>query len=387
MNRPLLLVNITGFIIGISYGLHGPILPIFAKNVAGATYAELGLIGVVNFLPYMIIPLLVGILLDRFNGGHLLAIGVVLNSASVYLLSIAQTVPEIVIFRVLSGVAHAFFWPPCESIISDHSSPENRVKNISKFIMSFVTGFMIGPLIGAWMLDGLGATYPLLFEITALVMAATIVAALMVSKHHIKRHHRRFEISSLAVIVKFPGIVIVLLFCTASFGLMLTIYPAYLNDRGISESDILILYFILGIARVSALAITGTLARRVGLVLPLGIAGVAIGFGISAFAESFEAFVVALLLIGFILSVYLPLTLEAILLRTGTRSAGPIIGAYETLFGVGWMVGPAASGLVTEILGDTALYMGLCIVGIAVSIMAAKYRKDLLLNRTAHNAS
>ena len=49
MNRVLILVNITGLIIGISYGLHGPILPIFAKNVIGATYSELGFIGLANF--------------------------------------------------------------------------------------------------------------------------------------------------------------------------------------------------------------------------------------------------------------------------------------------------------------------------------------------------
>lgn len=386
MNRPLFLVNITGFVIGISYGLHMPILPIFAKNVAGATYAELGLIGVANFLPYMIIPLLVGILLDRFNGGRLLAVGVVINSVSVYLLSIAQSVPEIIIFRVMSGFAHAFFWPPCESIISDHSKPGSRVKNLSRFIMSFVAGFMIGPLIGAWMLDGLNATHPFLFEITALAMLTTIAAALMVSRHHIKRQHRKFEISSLSNIVKFPGIVIVLLFCTASYGLMLTIYPAYLSDRGIRETDILILYFVLGVARLGALAIAGTLARRAGAVQALGTAGVAIGFGISAFAESFEVFVVALVLSGFILSVYLPLTLEALLLRTKARSAGSIIGAYETLFGIGWMIGPAISGLVTETVGDVYLYLGLCMTGIAVALVATRYRKDLEIDRNTVGA-
>ncbi len=109
MNRVLVLVNITGLIIGISYGLHGPILPVFAKNIIGATYSELGLIGLTNFIPYMFIPLFVGILLDRFNSGYLLALGAAINSASIYLLSIAQSVPEIMGFRIMTGVAHAFF--------------------------------------------------------------------------------------------------------------------------------------------------------------------------------------------------------------------------------------------------------------------------------------
>ncbi len=377
MKRPLLLVNLTGLIVGVSYGLHGPVLPVFAKNAAGASYAELGLVGVANFLPYMIIPLLVGILLGRFNGGHLLAIGITINATSVYLLSLAQSVPEIVALRIMNGVAHAFFWPPCESIISDHSGQGERVKNISKFTIFFVAGFMAGPLAGAWLLDGLGATYAMLFEMTALVMAAGLVSSVMVSKHHIQRSHRRFEASSLLEITRFPAIMAVMMFCTASFGIMLSVYPAHLNDRGFGEADILILYFIFGIARLGALVVAGRLARHAGAVLSAGTAGVAAGFALSAFAESFAAFVVALVMIGFVLSIFFPLTLEAVLSRTKTRSTGRVIGAYETLFGMGWMTGPAIGGPVAEAFGDTALYVGLCMAGLAVSALAATHRKGL----------
>ena len=36
MNNRLILVYITGILIGISYGLQGPLLPVFARNVIGA---------------------------------------------------------------------------------------------------------------------------------------------------------------------------------------------------------------------------------------------------------------------------------------------------------------------------------------------------------------
>ena len=146
MNRVLILVNLTGLIIGISYGLHGPILPIFAKNVIGATYSELGLIGLANFVPYMFIPLFVGILLDRINNAYLLAIGAAINSASIYLLSIAQSVPELLGFRIMTGVAHAFFWPPCEAIISNVSKGKTRVRNIATFTGFFTTFFPLRTL-------------------------------------------------------------------------------------------------------------------------------------------------------------------------------------------------------------------------------------------------
>ena len=53
MKTALVLVNVTAILIGISYGIHGPILPVFAKNVIGASYVELGIIGFANFIPSM----------------------------------------------------------------------------------------------------------------------------------------------------------------------------------------------------------------------------------------------------------------------------------------------------------------------------------------------
>ena len=110
MRRQILLVNIVSLLIGISYGMHNPILPIFASETIGATYSEIGAIGVANFAPYIFVPLFVGILLDRFNRGWILTAGVALNAVSTYALSIVHTVPEIMVCRIGTGIAHAFFF-------------------------------------------------------------------------------------------------------------------------------------------------------------------------------------------------------------------------------------------------------------------------------------
>ena len=262
MNRVLILVNITGLIIGISYGLHGPILPIFAKNVIGATYSELGFIGLANFVPYMFIPLFVGILLDRINNAYILGLGAAINSASIYLLSIAQSVPEIMGFRIMTGIAHAFFWPPCESIISNESTEKNRVKHISWFTMFFVMGFMIGPLLGSVFLENMDITYRILFQIAAFILAAGIITSLLTSRKNMKRHHERFSFSAIKDMKKFPEVITLLIFCTSSFGIILTIYPAFLNDNGMDATSILLLYFVFGISRVVSLALAGKFAKK-----------------------------------------------------------------------------------------------------------------------------
>ncbi len=382
MNRVLILVNITGLIIGISYGLHNPILPVFAKNVIGATYSELGIIGLANFIPYMFIPLFVGILLDRINNGYLLAVGAAINFASIYLLSIAQSVPEIMGFRVITGVAHAFFWPPCEAIISNESSEKDRVKNISWFTMFFIIGFMIGPLLGTALLEGLDTTYRTLFQIAAFILAAAIVSALLASRKNVKKHHERFSFSSITEMRKFPEVIILLIFCTSAFGIILTIYPAFLNDNGMSDTDILLLYFVFGISRVVSLALAGKFAKKTSQTLIGGTIAVAAGLAISVVSDSIIMFGIALVLMGFGFSIFFPLTLEIILSKTRKNISGKMIGAYETVFGMGWAIGPSIGGPITQSFGNEAPYIVFCIVGIGVAIFAISSRKRLEPQRT-----
>ena len=377
MNRVLILVNITGLIIGISYGLHGPILPIFAKNVIGATYSELGLIGLANFVPYMFIPLFVGILLDRINNAYILAVGAAINSASIYLLSIAQSVPEIMGFRIMTGIAHAFFWPPCEAIISNESTEKNRVKNISWFTMFFVMGFMIGPLIGTAFLENIEVTYRILFQIAAFILAAAIITALLASRKKIKKQHERFSFSAIKDMKKFPEVITLLIFCTSAFGIILTIFPAFLNDKGMSATDILYLYFAFGISRVVSLALAGKFAKKTSQTLIAATLAVSIGLAISVVADSIIMFGIALVLMGFGFSIFFPLTLEIILSKTKKGISGKIIGAYETIFGLGWAVGPTIGGPITQSFGNETPYIIFATIGVGITILAIISRKKL----------
>jgi len=377
MKTALVLVNVTAVLIGISYGIHGPILPVFAKNVIGASYVELGIIGFANFIPYMFIPLFVGILLDRFNNGLLLSAGVAINSASIFLLSVAQTVPEIVVFRIMTGIAHAFFWPPCESIISKTSSGKSRVRNIATFTGFFVGGFMIGPLIGSFLLENLDVSYRLLFQYATFFLAAAIVSSLILTRHGSRDHHSRFSFSSIKEMAKFPHVIVMLIYCTASFGIILTIYPAFLDDRSITSSGIEILFFAFGISRLATLALAGKLAKKTSHTLIAATLSIAIGLIISFYADSIEIFAVAMLIMGFGFSIFFPLTLEIILSKTRKELSGGMIGAYETTFGIGWAVGPITAGIISQFFGNESPYLVFFVIGLGVTILALVKKKKL----------
>jgi MFS family permease len=377
MNKTIVLINIVGLIIGISYGLHNPIVPIFAKNEIGASYAELGLIGLANFVPYMFIPVFVGILLGRFNNGHLLSLGILINAASIFLLSVSKSVPEIMVLRAMTGVAHAFFWPPAEAIISNSSGGESRVKNIGRFTGFFVSGFMIGPLIGTFLLDGLDISFRMLFEIATFVMAAAIIFSIPLSRHVSPKQDSKFSFSALKEIARFPQIIVILIFCTSAFGTILTIYPAFLNDRSMSATEIEVLYFVFGVSRVITLASTGRLASHTGGTLIASTLSIAAGLFVSFYSHSILEFAAAMLLMGFGFSIIFPLTLEIVLRRTKKEASGKMIGAYETTFGMGWTSGPIIAGLISEFSGNAMPYMVFFAIGIGVAIFSIIKRKSL----------
>jgi MFS family permease len=112
-----------------------------AREQLAADYSQVGLIGTVNYLPYMFAPFFVSILLDRLNKSYVLLSGILLNVFSIFLLSIVQSILEIMLYRALTGVAHALFWPSCEVLISISSSMDRRVRNISVFIAAWIFGF------------------------------------------------------------------------------------------------------------------------------------------------------------------------------------------------------------------------------------------------------
>jgi MFS family permease len=357
--------------------MHNPIVPVFSKEVIGASYFELGIIGLTNFLPYMFIPLFVGILLDKFNNGLLLSAGIALNTASIYLLSISQSVPEIAFFRALTGMAHAFFWPPCERIISQVEDPENRVKSIARFMGFFVGGLMIGPLIGTFLLENLDVTYRILFQYSTYAIAIGIITSLLLSKYGKTTQHSTISFGSIKQMTKFPVIVIMLIFCSTAFGTFLTIYPAFMNDRSISESNIELLFFIFGISRLVTLVFVGPLQRRTFHSLIATILSIAVGMLIVFYSFTFEMFTIAMLIMGFGFTIYFPLTFEIIMRRSQKKFSGGLIGAYEATFGIGWAAGPLFAGIVAEAFGKDAPYLGFFVIGIIVTVILVLNRKKL----------
>ncbi len=379
MNKVLVLVYTVACTIGVAYGAHAPLVPVFAKEDLSATYFDIGIIGMANYVPYMFAPAFVGLLLDRFNKGVILSIGIAMGMVSVFLLAFANNVFDAMLVRALTGIAHAFLWPSAESIVAATTLPEKRVQAISKFTMAWVAGYMAGPLIGALLFEAVG--FRALFEYSSAIIIVALIAALMLIRHGGAIRHEKYSIADVLTIIKInPKISVLIMYYSAAFGIVLTIFPAYLKDNSINEFFIGVLFFIFGLSRL----LTLPFAHRFGLHErgSIFVATQAIAFAmlIAYLFTTLSSFSFSLILFGFAFSLYFPITLSLITKQVSGKMIGISVGAYETIFGIGWAIGPTISGVAADVFGSNTPYISMFIIGAILPVMILlkqKARKEL----------
>jgi DHA2 family multidrug resistance protein len=76
--------------------------------------------------------------------------GFTLTSA---LCGIAQTLPEVVLFRTLQGIFGAALMPVSQSVLLDINPPEKQARAMAIWSLGAVVGPMIGPVLGGWLTD------------------------------------------------------------------------------------------------------------------------------------------------------------------------------------------------------------------------------------------
>lgn len=365
-NRVVPLVAVCAAIVGITYGMHSPIVPVFAKEELAADFSQVGLIGMVNYLPYMFAPFFVGMMLDRVNKAYLLASGVSLNVLSIFLLSMVDSVPQTMLFRGLAGVAHALYWPSSEVILSTNSSPEKRVKWIAIFTAAWVGGFMTGPLIGKLVLDSFD--YRTLFQISSVTIAAALVpTALLVKsgKPSVTEHrHRMLTLHDVRKeITAVPTVSAVIIYYAVTFGVTLAIFPAYMKTASITDQNIEILFFVFGLARFGTLFFVQKIAKFSSAALAAAVIITAAGMFLSYASATILSFAAALILIGIGTSIFYPVTFGLVTRNVLPERMGSRLGIYETLFGAGWTAGPIAVGLSSDAFGPASPYLAFSIIG------------------------
>jgi len=152
--RELLILIFAVFVSMLGFGLVMPLLPLYAAEFPGATKTHIGLmLGVFSIVKIVVAPV-GGYIADQYGRKPVMVGGMFVYMIVMALFGLADTLPELFIYRGGQGAASALVWPVAMTYIGDIVREEDRGKAMGLYSMSFASGNAFGPLLG-----GVIATY------------------------------------------------------------------------------------------------------------------------------------------------------------------------------------------------------------------------------------
>lgn len=120
-----------------------------------------------------------------------------------FLCGIAQSLPELVAFRLLQGLFGGGLQPAQQSVILDTFEPSQRGKGFSLVAVAVIFAPIIGPLLGGWITDNYSWRWVFLINVPVGIFAFIAVAELVEDPPWVQRdraHVRDIDYGGLALI-------------------------------------------------------------------------------------------------------------------------------------------------------------------------------------------
>ncbi|MEM1901649.1 MAG: MFS transporter [Candidatus Nezhaarchaeales archaeon] len=345
--RMIAALTLSMFIATTAMGIVNPIVPLYAKKL-GATYTDLGLIGVAWSAPYCVFPILAGMWSDKVGRLKLFLVGVV-SSAIFPLLLLSSSSPfHIALSRLLHGVGLSFLWAPGEALISDVTNKDERTRYLGLFSASWAMGYFLGPLLSALIVEQ--ARYEGVFWLSFLVGIASPFALLLAGgdvKSMCTVRGRAVELMKRAVVKGLP-LYVVATTSSMVIAIVYSIYPAYLSKLMFTDAEVSMFMSIIAATRALGFWSISLLPRlEERNVIIVSLLSQAIASLLITYSRDYVLVALSMAIMGYAVGVQMPPITSAIS-RLLEGEAGLSIGIMEAMFGIGWVVGPGVGGFLAD---------------------------------------
>jgi len=338
-----------------------------------ATYTDLGLIGAARALPYIFLPLALGFLLHRLNKSRLLAASAVLAAISSLTIAFADSVALIVLSQGLLGLAMVAFWPVSEVLVSDWYSGPDRIRAYAKFSTALSLGFLLGSLYGGALTDAFGLRIMFIFSAAVSTSAIPFVLRLRTPPPTVVVEPR---LSLRLAATLLPAYAAILPFC-AILASILSIFPGHAWRLGLSEISIGLLLTLFYLFRLlsSVYLIFRPTARIVRAILLTGLLYSG-PLALMAAWPGLPVMALMVVIVGLSTNIFFAVSFLMVAgLAGGNRGVG--IGAYESIIGLGFFIGPPISGWLADLLGTQPLYLVLATASLASGLGPVVMRRAI----------
>jgi MFS family permease len=370
-----------------------PALALYARSF-GVSQSAIGLAIAIYGLARFLVAMPAGQLGDRAGRRSVLALGGLVTAAGNLLCAYAPTYPAFVGARFVAGAGAALILTAGQIVIADITTPARRARTMALYQGVFLFAVGIGPVPGGVLAERFGLAAPFVVYAVAGVLASA-VAWLFIPETRDVRAFAPGDPTGLppfaAQVRMLTGRIGFALVSLVSFtsavartGALFNVIPVLARDRlalGTEQIGV-----GLGLASIVGLAFAypaGVLADRYGrkvvIVPSTALAGVSLA--LFALAPSYAWFLAgcATWSVAAGISGAAPATYAADVAPAGMNAAA--MSTYRMLSDLGYVVGPVALGLATDLAGADAAIGVTAGLLVAVALLFARLAPETYRSR------
>ena len=357
-------------------GVVGIAVPIYA-NMLGASLFIVGIIGSAGGLVYSFMPLVSGILCDRIGRKLFISVSLFSYGVSCLLYSLVQEPLMLIPIKILEWISVATFWPAVESLIAD-SATEELEDTLKKFNISWGSAMVVGPLMGGILIDELSVMAPFFFSMLISFFFG-MLSIIVVREPRKPLDAEKDSRGKLKMNDEHDGSIVVALVTIFLFSsivsILMSLFPSYARDLGISASEIGVIAFTFGATRVVTFYQAPRIEARIKKTGMLLIGSLVLGFASLAtfYSGNTLSFLMCFLLFGFGTGISYAVSI-ALVLKWRKSSTGYAAGVFESLIGTGYFLGPLIGGFLSKFASNLPYIYGF-FLSLIVFLIQLWYRR------------
>lgn len=341
----------------VGYSIIAPSIPLFAKlfNASDAAISYAFAAYPVAFL-LTIIPF--GFVVDRIGKNYLvIGVGLFSLAAACFTLIFSESIVTFSLARAFQGIGSAASWVAAQPLAAQKiDASKKKGLEVGSITIAMGLGMILGPLIGS--IGGLRTPFIINFF---LALGIGMLSLFALKGESVEERAVNYDYLS---IIKRTNIIVaclVIMFLFASTGMMEVLFPLYMDSLGYMKGSIGVLFFVLSLCLVLGQPFTGSWMDRVGPHLPIFIGFIAIALSLSlmVFFTSFTGWVPVFVLFGVALGMLTSASMLLIALNSKPGEQGAAYGIWNFSFSVGYLVGPALGGTLSDISRTLAPSVGI----------------------------
>jgi MFS family permease len=375
--RPVQLLLLNQLTINTGFYMLVPYLAAHLSGELGLATWVVGLVlGVRNFSQQGMF-LLGGSLADRFGYKPLIVAGCALRTLGFGLLGVVDSVPALIVASAATGFAGALFNPAVRAYLA-HDAGERRVEAFALFSVFYQAGILLGPLIGL-------ALTGVAFSLTCAVAAAVFALLTVLQVRALPQRSSSADTARMSLLSTWRTVASnrpFVLFAVAMIGSYVLSFQVYLalplqanviirSEAGASAA-VAAVFAVSGLVTIlGQLRVTAWCRRCLGPGRSMGIGLVTMGVafvpllateavpvepnGAGGVIAGLAALVLASAVLALGTAIVFPFEMDTISSLSGDRLVATHYGFYNTVCGVGIMLGNLGTGWALDLAAGHGL--------------------------------